>query len=142
MAHHDPDIVNRATKPELGYEYRDVDIPRIGKATFLFFGFTTIFILLSIPIYFITLNKFDFAKWGTPAREARAPELPPQPHPLLQSSSAVERDIEKLRAEESRKVNGYGWVDKEKGIAHIPVEEAMKEIAAEGVPGGGKATTR
>lgn len=38
-----------------------------------------------------------------------------------------------------RRLDSYGWVDRRAGIAHIPLEEAMKRAAAkQGGDGGGR----
>ena len=31
-------------------------------------------------------------------------------------------------------LTGYGWVDEKAGIAHIPIDEAIKIVAARGLP--------
>jgi hypothetical protein len=36
--------------------------------------------------------------------------------------------LERWRAEKAKALNSYGWVNRSKGIIHIPVEEAMKEL--------------
>lgn len=36
--------------------------------------------------------------------------------------------LTKLREEQDKALNSYGWVDKEKGIAHIPLDKAMQMI--------------
>ena len=36
--------------------------------------------------------------------------------------------LERWRAEKTKQLGSYGWVDRRKGIIHIPVEEAMKEL--------------
>jgi hypothetical protein len=52
----------------------------------------------------------------------------------------VKLDIRNLRREEDRKLNGYGWVNREKGIVSVPIEQAMEQVAREGLsapaPGG------
>ena len=55
------------------------------------------------------------------------------PGPRLQTDSQAE--LQRVRAEEERKLNTYYWVDKQKGIVHIPIEDAMKKLATTGVPG-------
>jgi hypothetical protein len=40
------------------------------------------------------------------------------------------------RAERAARLNGYGWVDRSKGIAHIPIDKAMDEIAGGALPEG------
>ncbi len=56
--------------------------------------------------------------------------LPPAPH--LQVSPAS--DIEQLHADENKRINTYGWVDKEQGVVRIPVEKAMEIVATQGLP--------
>jgi hypothetical protein len=55
------------------------------------------------------------------------------PGPRLQTNA--ERDLQKFRADEERRLNTYYWIDKQKGIVHIPIEQAMKKLAATGAPG-------
>ena len=40
------------------------------------------------------------------------------------------------RADRAARLNGYGWMDCSKGIAHIPIEKAMDEIAGGALPEG------
>ena len=44
---------------------------------------------------------------------------------------------EDLRADRQPALQGYGWVDRDKGIAHIPIDRAM-DIVAAGSRGKGK----
>lgn len=60
------------------------------------------------------------------------------PAPQLQTDPA--RDLAEFHAEEDRKLNTYYWVDKQKGIVHIPITEAMKKVAQQGIDGFPKAT--
>jgi hypothetical protein len=68
---------------------------------------------------------------------------PPPPHmkfeearrpagPLLQEKPLL--DLLALRAEEDQALTTYGWVDKGRGVARIPVEEAMRLLAERGLP--------
>jgi len=58
--------------------------------------------------------------------------LPPAPFakPRLQTNDAG--DLAKLQAEQRDRLNRYTWVDRDKGIAAIPIEEAMKRVVARG----------
>lgn len=40
------------------------------------------------------------------------------------------------RAERAARLNGYGWVDRSKGLVHIPIERAMDEVASGMLPDG------
>lgn len=55
------------------------------------------------------------------------------PGPRLQTDAAA--DLQKSRADEERRLNTYYWIDREKGIVHIPIDEAMKKLAATGASG-------
>jgi hypothetical protein len=68
----------------------------------------------------------------SPADVNRALTVEPPP-PRLQTSPS--EDLAKFRADEDKRLNGYYWIDKEKGIVHIPIEQAMKELAEEGIDG-------
>ena len=64
-------------------------------------------------------------------REAMEPRLQEHPAP----------DLQAIRAKEERILTTYGWVDKSRGVVRIPIEEAMKLVAEQGVQGtaGGQA---
>lgn len=70
------------------------------------------------------------------AAPASGPALPTgsllPPAPVLQPGP--ERELEAIRAEEDRRLAGYGWVDREAGIARVPIEKAMAEVARQGLP--------
>jgi len=96
------------------------------------------------------LAKLDEAQQGQPATQVSLPaeqsrKLPPAP--LLQgapgkgstatSDSPTDlplEEMEKYRKQVSEKVAGYGWVDKQAGVAHIPIERAKEMIANQGLP--------
>jgi hypothetical protein len=64
-----------------------------------------------------------------------APEVKPTerfPKPTLQPDDVSEMNA--MRANEDQQLNSYGWVDQKSGIAHIPIDEAMKAIAQQGLP--------
>jgi hypothetical protein len=68
------------------------------------------------------------------APPSEAGELPPAPR--LQSDPPF--DLERLRAEEKARLETYGWVNRERGIARIPVERAMDLVIERGLPAEGK----
>jgi hypothetical protein len=49
------------------------------------------------------------------------------PAPVLQSEETT--DLEALRREEERKLTQYRWIDREKGVVQIPVDEAINILA-------------
>ncbi len=59
------------------------------------------------------------------------------PGPRLQTNP--QSDLQRFRAAEDKQLNGYYWIDKQKGLVHIPIEQAMKKLAQQGIDGFPKA---
>ena len=55
------------------------------------------------------------------------------PGPRLQTDP--EADLGAYVRKEQHLLDSYGWVDRERGIAHIPIEVAMERLARTGIPG-------
>jgi len=66
----------------------------------------------------------------TPAAAARSTRLPPEPS--LQSSPRG--DFQSFRAAQMGQLNKYHWIDRDKGIAAIPIQRAMDLIVQRGIP--------
>lgn len=56
----------------------------------------------------------------------------PMPEPRLQTDPPADFKLYKERSLE--RLTGYGWTDREGGIAHIPIDEAMRRVAEHGIP--------
>jgi len=54
------------------------------------------------------------------------------PAPRLQSNPA--QDFQKFYATQQAELDSYGWVDKEKGTVHIPIERAMQKLSEQNLP--------
>jgi len=57
--------------------------------------------------------------------------------------SAPNPKIDDLHAHEKQVLNSYGWVDRQKGIVHIPIDQAMELMVRDsgrGVAGSGSTT--
>jgi hypothetical protein len=52
------------------------------------------------------------------------------PQPELQK--APQSDLSRFTAAQRAALSGYAWVDRDHGIARIPIEEAMRQIAGRG----------
>jgi hypothetical protein len=59
-----------------------------------------------------------------------AGQLPPAPR--LQTDEPG--DLAKYRAEEDQKLTTYGWVDRQNGVVHIPIERAKALLLERGLP--------
>ncbi len=63
--------------------------------------------------------------------DGRAPSriegpLPPQPR----LGPAPAREAQRLLREKRKRLEAYGWVDRERTIVHIPIERAMRRFAS------------
>lgn len=68
---------------------------------------------------------------------SRALHIAP-PGPQLQTGAQA--DLSEFRAQEEKRLNTYYWIDRRNGIVHIPIAQAIKKLAATGVPGFPKAS--
>lgn len=71
------------------------------------------------------------------------PELPGAADTGNAASPALQRfpeaDLAAFRRKEDAELAALGWVDRAKGIARIPVEDAMRSLATRGLPDWTKA---
>ena len=96
---------------------------------------------------FVTMRwTFDLLE----AREARQQSEPATlvtdpgpgrpPEPRLQANPRLE--LQELRVEENAVLQTYGWVDRDKGVARMPIDEAMKIVVQRGLPARAPRTDR
>jgi hypothetical protein len=78
---------------------------------------------------------------GPPPLMPRGAEerLPPPPRLQMMpgSPSALKTpdyEMEAMLEEEDKTLKSYGWVDKNSGVARIPIDEAMKLVIEKGLP--------
>ena len=66
----------------------------------------------------------------SPMAEANGTQLPPAPR--LETDPP--KDLAELREKEDEILGGYGWADKDRGLARIPAERAMEIVLKNGLP--------
>ena len=79
------------------------------------------------------------ARGGSKPLHPLAAEREEPPEPRLQAMPAI--DLLQFRAREDERLSTYGWVDRQAGVVHLPIERAMELVAKEGLPareGGGR----
>jgi hypothetical protein len=125
---------------DIGFERQDLGSKPI-------FGFLISLAILGILIYyaiwgiFYFLDSFDkknqqartpLVQVESNTREVQAQQIQRFPEPRLEENERTELDG--FRYGEEERLNSYGWVDQKNGVAHIPIEQAMKLIAQRGLP--------
>ena len=58
--------------------------------------------------------------------------LPVAARPALQTSPPA--DMARLRADQLAVLNGTGWIDRDRGVIHIPIDLAIRKLVEEGIP--------
>jgi len=89
---------------------------------------------LGVAAFLIAAPFLIWAIYPSAPQLGRIPvNLPQPPAPLLQT--APKGDLERLRASEDRQLNSFGWVDRDKQIGRIPIEDAIKLLSERGLDG-------
>jgi len=122
-----------------GHENHDVRFERedVNEGSTFWFGVWILVVM--VVTAFLVKPFYNFLARSETATQRPAAYVPPvderakePPAPRLQVTPVLELD--ELRAREDQVLEGYGWVDKDRGIARIPVEEAMRLVAERGLP--------
>lgn len=115
----------KSTRPKTAFEPTDWEVAPIAAI------YVGVLLLLVISCFAIAI-----AYPNTLSDVSRSLRINP-PGPRLQTDDAAE--LRRFRAEEDRRLNGYHWIDKQKGIVRIPIGEAMQKLVRSGIDGFPKA---
>ena len=151
VQYEDDDLFN----PETHREESDVPLKPLWWALVLFVVFAAI---THVVLYFMYqgMLKNEKKRWDPPQTAVERPANAdvPQNQPLLQPFPVVPStettatvavpyqhtpvtDLQAMRAAEDRVLKNYGWVDKQHGVVHIPIDQAKDMLAGKmrGAPG-------
>lgn len=118
------------------YETRDVKVRPLA----VFIAGLTVLLIVSYLIVLGVFRLFNAQKTAADAtadpvaveRAALPPEQRLPAEPRIQSDPPG--DLQVLRRAEERILNHYGWIDRDAGLVHIPIDQAMKLVVQEGLP--------
>lgn len=115
---------------DVAHEHSDVNIQTLLAFTAGLAVVVTVAALL-MWIMFRTLESQAAAR--DPVASPIHPPAGQQPlAPRLLTNEPA--NLEKVREEENRKLEGYSWIDERGGVAHVPIEEAKKLLVQHGAP--------
>lgn len=120
-----------AAHPQVGHETSDISFGGVlAFAGGLFVA--AVFIHIAVWLLFGYFNGREAVRVAPqfPLAVGQQNRLPPEPR--LQTNPR--EDLRALRASEDATLGGYGWVDRNQGIVHIPIDEAMKITLQRGLP--------
>ncbi len=115
----------KQSNPQTTYEREDWPI---GKVGLVYIG---IFIFLVITPFIL------MAAYLSAMRDTSRKLLVVPPSPVLQVDPA--REMLLFNAHQDKLLNTYYWVDKSRGVVHVPIDKAMKKLAVQGIDGFPKA---
>ena len=125
-------MVQHDTRGHDAYEKTDAEAGPTYRAGFTILGAMFLTALVLVPLYRLfgrseTREQKPAASLVKPDPAAPTPSFPR----LVISEPAA---LAAFRAQEDALLDSYGWVEKDKGIARMPIEEAMKIVAEQGLP--------
>ena len=113
------------------YEKTDIDIAAVTKLGVAILLVTLVTALAIVPIIAVMKSRAEKHDPPAPPIAGFGPDRK-APEPRLQ-----ERPFDDWRAmhrQQDELLSSYGWVDEGKGVARIPIDEAMKRLAEKGLP--------
>ena len=116
--------------PDVAHEDSDIDVGTVLK-----FGgglFMTVVVCAVIVWGVFTLFEREAAARDPQISPVARPagQLPPGPRLETNERGA----LAKFRGEDDKALDGYGWVNQQGGVTHIPIAEAKKLIVQRGLP--------
>ena len=118
-------------KVAVGYETTDVDVRPVAIAFTSVMVAAVVIAGLMVALLGFFLSQISVqSPSANPLAGAYGRRMPPAPR--LQTDAIA--DLDALRAEESRTLGTYGWIDRNSGIAHIPIDRAMALVVERGLP--------
>jgi hypothetical protein len=116
------------------HEQRDADV------TSLFFLAIVLLLAVTLVCFGIGGLMHFLAKKQSSHEVAPArPSAGAFPLPRLETQPAIE--LKKVRSTEEARLNSYGWIDRNVGSVHIPIERAIELIISRGLPEVGAGQT-
>jgi hypothetical protein len=106
----------------------EVDRIASGKVVFVGLASLVLFFLASVgATRMLAARRAELLPEGPPPLpgEAGSPKIGIVEQQLFANTNTGER----WRAEQRRRLDGYGWVDRGAGVIHIPVDRAMDLVA-------------
>jgi len=118
------------TGPSVRYEVRDVNERAILITLGALAGLVAIAMLLLWPLYAFLSSRVTGSASLPPAFQY---EIQPEPvEPRLSGGlrdTSTQQAMQQMRSEAEARLGSYGWIDRDAGIARIPIERAMRLLA-------------
>ena len=123
--------LRKPDNPEVAHEESDVNVRAIlgyGAGLMAVAVVVHVFLWWLLGVY--QTQDYRSQTQAYPLAAGQHEQLPPSPR--LQNNP--QQDMRELRARQEAVLKGYGWINREGGVARIPIEEAMRIIVERGLP--------
>lgn len=110
------------------HEYKDISFKSIIR-------FAVVLVALAAVTHILLWGVFEIFDSRHDQVAARNPMAAPHtlpPAPRLQVDEG--EDINEFRMQEDSMMHAYGWLDRNAGVARIPIDRAIEVIATRGLP--------
>jgi hypothetical protein len=129
----DQEPINR----DVAFESSDIDTRTIlSYLLYLALSVMAAFLVSVFVFRFLTKMAIETDTPMAPVHRGVGPTMPPEP--MLQGvpghTTDPQLDLRNKREADEAANDKLDWIDKQAGIAQIPVEEAMKIIVSKGLP--------
>ncbi|HEX7798676.1 MAG TPA: hypothetical protein VF456_30155 [Vicinamibacterales bacterium] len=117
---------------DVAHEGSDINVRAIAR-------FGVGLLVLGAVVYLVVWLFFVFlsdrashasAQLAYPLAAGQQDRVPPEPR--LQTNPRA--DLREMRESEDKRLDSYGWVDRNAGIVHIPIDDAIKLTLQRGLP--------
>jgi hypothetical protein len=138
MAHHDSAVSHATADDEYletteasGHEHSDVNVWMIVQfAIWLTLSALVVHVLMWVMFRVFVTQREAASVTEFPLALGQEHRLPAEPR--LQRFPANEMSA--FRSGENERLNNYGWIDRNAGTVHIPIDEAMRLTIERGLP--------
>src|SRR5687767_4545457 len=125
------ELPEKSDNPEIVHEESDVNVGAIFRYGI---GLAVVALIVHVFLWWL-LGVYERQNTGAqtqafPMATGQQNQLPPAPR--LQQNP--QQELQDLHVKQRGVLEGCGWVDKEAGVARIPIEEAMKIVIQRGLP--------
>jgi hypothetical protein len=116
--------------PDVAHEEADIDI----RSVLSFAGGLTALVLVAAALMWGMFQILETQAANNDPQVSPLALPPGQEPPAPRLLEHEQENLLKFRMQETKKLEGYGWVDEKAGIARVPIEEAKKLIVQHGLP--------
>jgi len=131
MSDHHEEPIDMNLLEEMGYEQRDINPGQLTKYLGLFFTISVL--VMFVGLGFMVVFAKDMTRVPT-ERYVERVRKPESPAPLIQSNATMLMDMREFVKAQRESETTYAWTDRKTNHVRIPIEEALQQVLAKGLP--------